>query len=215
IVADALGAGLLEPEELLGQTDEALLVLLEGRAAARPSPAAADAGPGDAVGEAVAAPGVPVGGAAERVGRWVAALRARRLPKRAAELVAAELGARRIGEWLVTDSALKRRVEERLAQELGLGPGAVLLDYPEKRAMFGLDLLVERRTGEVLRLGPGGRAGLIGLPRMADELYDTARVLRLFTFAGRREVEPATLARLAVLPTQQLEQRLQDPTPLL
>lgn len=62
--------------------------------------------------------------------------------------------------------------------------------------MFGLNLLMRRRSGGVLRLGPGGRAGLIGLPRIADELYRSARVLRLFTLGGRREVTPAALAGL-------------------
>jgi hypothetical protein len=196
IVVDALEAGLVDPEELVGRTDEALLFLLEARAAegARDETKAA---------------------AAARVGRWVEALRLRRLPKRAAEVVAAELDGRDVGSWLITDSPLKRRVEDRLAQELGVGPGEAFLDYPEKSAMFGLNLLVERRGGEVIRLGPGGQAGLMGLPRVADELYRTARVLRLFVLGERRVVEPAALARLARLSPESLVERLEDPTPLL
>lgn len=190
IVADSLEAGLAAPEELVGRTDEALLFLLEARAAAGVSPGAV------------------------RVGRWVAALRARRLPKRVAEVVAAELDGDGVGDWLAADSELKRRVEDRLAAELGLEPGDAFLDYPEKPAMFGLDLLVRRHGGEVIRLGPGGRIGLIGLPRVADELYRTARVLRLFALGGRRAVEPAALARLAGTRIEALLDRLERPTPL-
>ncbi len=194
IVIDALDAGLVAPDELVGRTDEALLFLLEARA------------------------GAPAGGepdAAARVGRWVAMLRARRLPKRAAEVVAAEMDGDAVGRWLIADTALKRRVEERLARELGLPPGEAFLDYPEKPAMFGLNLLVRRRSGEVIRLGPGGRAGLIGLPRVADALYQTARVLRLFTLSERREVAPEAVVRLALLPAPEVERRLESATPLL
>ncbi len=53
----------IAPDDLVGRTDEALLFLLEARAAAAP------------------ADGVEA--AAARVGRWLAALRGRRLPKRA------------------------------------------------------------------------------------------------------------------------------------
>ena len=49
------------------------------------------------------------------------------------------------------------------------------------------------------RLGPAGPEGLIGLPRVADELYRTARVLRLFTLQERRTVEPRVLEGLARL----------------
>ncbi|MBX6362496.1 MAG: HD domain-containing protein [Gemmatimonadetes bacterium] len=191
IVDDALACGLIAPDELVGQTDEALLFLLEARAVA-------------------AAPDVAAG-VAERV----AALRARRLPKRAAEVVAAELDGGPSGEWVVLDSPLKRAVEERLAVELGLPPGSVYLDFPEKPAMFGLDLLLQRRSGEVLRLGPLGRAGLIGLPRIAEELYQSARVLRLFTWGARREVDAERLAALARLSAGELSARLRDPAPLL
>lgn len=197
IVADALDAGLLDPEDLVGRTDEALLFTLEWKARE----------------------GVLRGGeaaeAAARIGRWLEMLRARRLPKRAAEVVAAELDGDEVGRWLVHDTPLKRQVEERLAQELGLEPGAAFLDYPEKPAMFGLNLLVRRGSGAVIRLGPGGRAGLIGLPRVADSLYQTARVLRLFTLGARRRVEPAAVARLALLSDAEIEQRLASAEPLL
>lgn len=186
IVVDALAGRLLAPDELVGQTDESLLFLLEARARER-----GDADP------AVAA----------RVGRWVAALRSRRLPKRAAEVVAADLEGEGVGGWMVVDSALKREVEDRLAAELGLEPGAVFLDYPSKPLMFDLDLLAER-GGEVFRLGPGGRVGLIGLPRIADELYRSARVMRLFVLGERVSVSRERLIELASLTEEELRGRL-------
>jgi hypothetical protein len=179
IVVDALDSGLLAATELVGETDEGLLHLLAGRAARK------NAADGSA--------------AAERVARGIADLRRRLLPKRAGEVAAAEIGDGGGAHWLETDSPVKRRVEDAIADELGLPVGAAYLDYPEKHAMFALDLLVLRRTGEVIRLGPSGRSGLIGLPRIADELYRTARVLRLFTAGERRVVEPRVLAGIAGL----------------
>src|SRR5690606_35938751 len=190
IVADALDAGLVGPDELVGRTDEALLFALESKAR-----------------EGVLRGGEPAEAAA-RIGQWLEMLRSRKLPKRAAEVVAAELDGESVGRWLIHDSPLKRRVEERLAQELDLAPGGAFLDYPEKPAMFGLNLLVRRGSGAVIRLGPGGRAGLIGLPRVADSLYRTARVLRLFTLGERRRVDPAAVARLALLSESDVERRL-------
>ncbi len=183
IVDDALTGGLLAPDELVGQTDEVLLALIESRAGAADGPLG------------------------RRIGSWVTALRARRLPKRATEVVAAEVGGV-AAEWLATDSPLKRRVEDRLAEELGVEECGAFLDYPEKPAMFALDLLVRRRSGEVIRLGPGGRIGLIGLPRIADELYRSARVLRLFTLGGRRRVEATVLTAIAAAPPAELAERL-------
>jgi uncharacterized protein len=168
IVADALRAELLTGDELIGQTDEGLLHLLQTR-----SPDIADR---------------------------VSALRERRLPKRAAEVVAADLDRdAEVSEWLTTDGDTKLAVEDAVARELNLPPGAVFFDYPEKKAMFGLNILLQRRSGEVMRLGPRGRAGLIGLPRIADELYRTARVLRVFVLDQRVEIAPEAVMRIAVM----------------
>src|SRR5690625_3395936 len=197
IVADAILAGILEPEELIGRTDESLLFLLESRA-----------------------PGT-------KIERWVGALRSRRLPKRLLEIVAADLDGEGVGEWMVFDSPLKREVEDRLASELGLEPGAIFLDYPAKPLMFDLDLLALRGDGEVIRLGPRGESGLIGLPRIADELYRSARVLRLFAFGeglgesravrsaliGR--IDPDALRSLAILSPSEISARLRSDSTLL
>jgi hypothetical protein len=184
IVGDALDAGLLRSEELVGETDEGVLFRIGERART---------GGG--------------GEAAVRVAGWVDDLRLRRLPKRAGEVVAADLS-EPAGEWIEMDSPLKRRVEESLAAALDLPPGSVFLDYPEKLAMFELDLLVVRRDGRVTRLGPGGQAGLIGLPRVSNELYRTARVMRLFTHGERRSVEAGSIAALAMMSAGQIEERL-------
>ena len=131
--------------------------------------------------------------------RWIPALRHRRLPKRAVELTAADLQGRRVEDWAVGDSPWKRAVEDELAQELGLQPGEVVIDFPQKRAMFQLDLLIERRNGGVERLGPAGLPGLLDLPRVAEDLYQAARVLRVFTFE-RRE-----------LPTERVLEKITQP----
>lgn len=166
IVEESVGAGLLDPEELVGPTDEELLHEIGRRALE---------GDGDV---------------AERIAsRWLPALRQRRLPKRAVELTAADLQGRRVEDWAVGDSPWKRAVEDDLATELGLQPGEVMIDFPAKAGMFQLDLLIERRGGGVERSGPDGVPGLFDLPKVARELYTTTRVLRVFTFE-RREVSP-------------------------
>ncbi|HEX6134301.1 MAG TPA: HD domain-containing protein [Longimicrobiales bacterium] len=191
VVAEALHQGLISGDELVGATDEALMHLLAMRAAA---------------GGGQGAFGVAEG---------VRALRGRRLPKRAAEITAADLDESRVGDWIVTDTALRREVEDRLAEELDLPAGGAFLDYPEKSMMFALNLLVLRRSGEVLRLGPEGRAGLIGLPEVAAELYRSARVLRLLTLGGRRDVGADSLARLAQQTPAQVRAALESGAALL
>ena len=117
--------------------------------------------------------------------RWLPALRNRRLPKRALELTAADLAGIPLPLWLVNESPERRRFEDELALELELEPGEVFIDFPAKRAMFQLNLLLERSGGRVERVGPEGLPGVIDLPRVAEELYRTARVLRIFTFERR------------------------------
>jgi HD superfamily phosphohydrolase len=166
IVDEAVRGGILDPEELVGPTDEELLYEISRRASEDDSEIA------------------------ERLaGRWIPALRRRRLPKRALELTAADLQGRRVEDWAVGDSAWKRAIEDELATELALEPGEVIIDFPWKRDMFQLDVLVELRSGSVVRLGQGGIPGLVDLPRVTEELYRTARVLRVFTFE-RRDVSP-------------------------
>jgi HD superfamily phosphohydrolase len=148
---------------------------------------------------------------APEIARQITALRQRKLPKRAAEIAAAHLGENHdVAEWVSADGETKRAVEAALARELAVNDGWVHLDYPEKKAMFGLNILVERRSGEVLRLGPAGESGLIGLPRVADELYRTARVLRVFVWGKRVQLAPDAVVRLAVLPEAEVQARLRS-----
>lgn len=166
IVEEAVREGLVSPPDLVGPTDEQLLYEIDRRA-----------GSADGMG-------------ARRIReRWLPSLRNRRLPKRALELTAADLSAVELPSWLGSGAAKKRRVEDALGENLGLERGEVVIDYPMKEAMFQLNLLLERYSGEVVRVGKGGLPGIIDLPRVAEELYRTARVLRVFTF------QPRTISR--------------------
>jgi hypothetical protein len=63
--------------------------------------------------------------------------------------------------------------------------------------MFHLNILLEKRSGEVARVGREGLPGVIDLPRVAEELYETARVLRVFTFRRRRLTRDSFLAAVS------------------
>ena len=108
------------------------------------------------------------------------ALKNRRLYKRALEWPASQLDDG-FGEWVATDRERTREAEDRLAADLGLTPGELLLDFPVKTQMLGLDIPVQRRDGTVERLTSEGWPGTIDLPRLSDELYQSARWLRVFT----------------------------------
>ncbi len=122
-------------------------------------------------------------------------LRFRRLHKRAYECPAATLG-EDVGEWIASDFSLTRRVEDAFARELGLPAGAVLLDYPAKTQMLGLDIPMQRRDGRVEQLTAAGWEGAINLPRLSDELYRSARRLRVFTIDRAPVPEHRVLAAL-------------------
>jgi HD superfamily phosphohydrolase len=191
LVAEALSAQLVEPAQVARFTDEGLLHHLE----ALPVPPVARA--------------------------LLTALRARRLHKRALERPAALLGAAASGEageepggWLATDYPLTRRVEDALALELGLAPGALLLDFPVKTQMLGLDLPMVRRDGSVVQLTEHGWQGAIDLPRLSDELYRSARRLRVFTLE-RAPVPEAPLLHLVTRSAAEVRDRLDRGRPLL
>ena len=108
-----------------------------------------------------------------------AAIRARRLHKRALDLPASDVP-EPAEPWVAENPDLLERVEDALAREVGLAPGDVLLDFPARSSMLGVDLPLRTRGGPVERLTDAGRAGQLGLPRVADELYRSARRLRVF-----------------------------------
>ena len=117
---------------------------------------------------------------AERDGSPVAiAVRTRRLYKRALDLPASEVTASP-ESWVADDAALSERVEDALAARVGLSPGELLLDFPARDNMLSVDLPLRLRDGSVERLTDEGRAGHLGLPRIAAELYRSARRLRVF-----------------------------------
>ena len=191
LVRDAVDAGAVVAEDLVGRSDEGVLALIEARAAALDNPAA------------------------RRVtGRWLPSLRERRLPKRALEISGEVLRDGPFAGWFYADEALRRAVEDRLAGELALPAGGVFLDYPVKPRMMGLDLLLKQRDGATQRLTESGQAGLIDLPRVSDELYHTARVLRIFT-VERREIAVAPVLELLGLEPAQLASRIARPGSLL
>jgi uncharacterized protein len=72
-------------------------------------------------------------------------------------------------------------VEDAFARELGLPQGAVLLDYPAKTQMLGVDIAMQRRDGRAVHLTAEGWEGALNLPRLSDELYRSARRLRVLT----------------------------------
>jgi uncharacterized protein len=116
------------------------------------------------------------------------ALKERKLYKRAAEWPAAELDDDKV-EWIANDRKRVGEIENDLAKELGIAPGELLLDYPAKTQMLGLDIPVLRRSGKIERLTGEGWIGTINLPSLSEELYKSARWLRVFT-AQRTKLEP-------------------------
>lgn len=141
------------------------------------------------------------------------ALRRRRLYKRAFEAPAADLPPD-AGEWIADDRSLTVAVENALAQELRLSPGDLLLDYPVKTQMLGLDLLVQRPYGEVRRVTAAGWEGAINLPKLSEEFYRSARWLRVYT-ASRMAIDPRAVMRLAEMSADDVRQRLRSGTSLL
>ena len=127
-------------------------------------------------------------------------LRERRLAKRALDVPATELPAE-TPSWPSDDPELLERVEERLAREVRLAPGELFLDFPAKPAMLGLDLPLVKRDGSVIWLTGAEAAAHLGLPRVAAELYRSARRLRVFVL-GEAQVEAKRIAELVMMPRE-------------
>jgi HD superfamily phosphohydrolase len=142
-----------------------------------------------------------------------AAIRARRLYKRAVDLPASDVPDD-AEPWVAEDPGLLERVEDAVAREVGLAPGDVLLDFPARSSMLGVDLPLLTRGGAVERLTDAGRAGQLGLPRVADELYRSARRLRVFV----KDAPPTPLhgvPELLTCPADEVRRRLAQAVPLL
>ncbi|HEU4749059.1 MAG TPA: HD domain-containing protein [Gemmatimonadaceae bacterium] len=119
------------------------------------------------------------------------ALKERKLYKRAGEWPAAEMEGESV-EWIATDRRRVGDAEDALASEFGLAPGELLLDYPVKTQMLGLDIPVLRRNDKVEKLTGEGWIGTINLPSLSDQLYKSARWLRVFT-ARQTTLDPARI----------------------
>jgi len=136
------------------------------------------------------------------------AIQARRLFKRALDLPATEVTPQPAA-WIATDPGLTERVEDRLARECGLDPGELLLDFPARDDLLSVDLPLRLRDGTVIRLTDEGRAGHIGLPRIAAELYRSARRLRVFVAGPPPVGRPLDrVAELIEMPAEEVERRL-------
>jgi hypothetical protein len=107
------------------------------------------------------------------------ALRERRLHKRALDLPAAELD-EGWGDWIAQDHARVLELEDAIADAVGLAPGELLVDYPAKPLMLGLDIPLRVSDGGVRRLTTEGWAAGINLPVLSAQLYRSARRLRIF-----------------------------------
>jgi HD superfamily phosphohydrolase len=141
------------------------------------------------------------------------ALRSRHLHKRAYECPAALLGDN-VGEWIASDYRLTRQVEDAFARELGLPRGALLLDYPAKTQMLGVDIPLQRRNGPVAHLTVEGWEGELNLPRLSEELYRSARRLRVLT-QDRHPVPSEAVLRALCMSAEAVRDVLQRGEPLL
>jgi HD superfamily phosphohydrolase len=126
------------------------------------------------------------------------ALRERRLAKRALDIPATELPAD-TATWPATEPDLLQRVEERLANEVGLGADELFLDFPFKPDMFDVSM-------------PG--LASLGLPRVADELHRSAQRLRVFVLSPV-DVPSRAIVELVTWPRAEVEARLEADRGLL
>jgi hypothetical protein len=139
-------------------------------------------------------------------------IRARRLHKRALDLPASDVPGD-AQPWVATNPDLLERVEDALAARVGLQPGDLLIDFPARTAMLGVNLPLRTRGGAVERLTDAGRAGHLGLPRVADELYRSARRLRIFVAKSPSQPFDRVVELLAC-PAEEVEYRLIKETTL-
>ncbi len=183
LIREALTGGWASRAHIVGSGDEELLGTLERLAAESDSASARRARD-----------------------RLIPALRDRRLPKRAGEWRGDALTEaftqldREVASWFHARPDLRAALEDHLAGQFGLEPGALLIDYPAKPGMLELDILMLRRDGAVERLTAVGRPGLIDLPRLGRDLYHAARVLRVFAWPKIELAEPERILELITAP---------------
>lgn len=130
----------------------------------------------------------------------------RRLYKRALDLPGSELPAT-TQPWVWRDVDLRERAEDHLARRVGLEPGQLLIDLPARQEMFGVQLPLKTRSGSVEWLTERGRAGGLGLPAVASELYRSAQRLRVFV-ARPVDVSATAVLELVTLPAEEVAGRI-------
>jgi HD superfamily phosphohydrolase len=185
LIREALTGGWAKRDHIVGTGDEELLDVLDTLAAASDTESARRARE-----------------------RMIPAIRHRRLPKRAVEWRGDALTDaltrldREVAPWFHRRPDLRAALEDHLAQELGLEPGSLFIDYPAKSRLLELDILMLGRDGGVQRLTPAGRAGLIDLPRLGRDLYHAARVMRVFAWPRFELKDPERVLELVTAPEE-------------
>ena len=133
-------------------------------------------------------------------------LRRRRLYKRLLDLPATDVPPD-AGEWIPAEPEIVAAVEDRLAVELGLAPGELLLDFPAKPQMLAVDLPLLTRRGTI-------EPAQLAFEPVTDALHRHARRLRVFA-AEPRTLSPEAILRLAEHSPGELRQRLAEGGALL
>jgi hypothetical protein len=111
-------------------------------------------------------------------------LRQRKLYKRLVDIAGEEVP-EDAGDWVAECPDLVERVENKLAANLRLQPGEVLLDFPAKAKMIEVDMPLLRKDGTVEPLAAPDGTSQLGIHRIADELHARARRLRVFAATSR------------------------------
>ncbi len=127
-------------------------------------------------------------------------LKKRRLYKRVIDIPASVLppGA---GAWIAEEPDLTERAENWLASTCGLEHGMVLLDFPQKPALFAADLPVQLRAGTVAPLNRGSGSWPLGILEVGEQLHTNARHMRVFA------AEPVAVDRELVIDLVQSDAR--------
>ena len=137
-------------------------------------------------------------------------LRRRKLYKRLIDIAGEEVpeGA---GDWVAECPDLVEQVENRLAANLQLQPGEVLLDFPAKAKMIDVDMPLLRKDGTVEPLATPDGMARMGIHRIANELHARARRLRVFA-ATARSLDPQEILRLVERKKNEVENDLAGDT---
>jgi HD superfamily phosphohydrolase len=136
-----------------------------------------------------------------------AAVHGRRLYKRALDLPASDVPAD-AQPWVWEDPALLEQVENALADRVGLAADELLIDFPARPSMLDVNLPLRTREGGSERLTSAGREGQLGLPRVAEELYQSARRFRVFV--ARTPPRPVTgVLDLLSIPAEEMKTRVE------